>query len=465
MILFLASGHFCYGQVGAIKLINPSFEDFPQAQVVPRGWYDCGFSGESAPDTHPSGAFEVQNPPSDGETYLGMVVRDNDTWERVTQRLTGTIQEGQCYSFSLDLCRSSLYVSYSKQTGTQANYVTPAKIRIWGSSSRCQREELLAESPLVKNYDWEQYNFKLEPKQSHTYIVLEAFYKEATLFSYNGNILIDNASVIEPIPCEEEVLAIAAKVPEIEIMIPSGKSARTSDRSFKVEADVKNIDSKTKLNLNVRINGKSTNDFSFNPNNGVASVDVSKLRKGENEVIISINSPDGTISDKATIFYEPEPVIAAVTAPTRPQNNTPKAYEQPTIIRKEEIKIEGYSRKELKAGQAIRIEELSFNINDSTINQSAYGPLDGIYKFLMQNRDVVVEIGGHTNGVCDAVFCNQLSTARAKAVAMYLKEKGIPMRQVKYKGYGKTEQLYSNKSSAGRKKNQRVEIKILSLNG
>ena len=85
-----------FGQADAIQLINPSFEDYPRAERVPHGWRDCGFPGESAPDTHPSGAFDVVKYPSDGNTYLGMVVRDNDTWERVSQHLTAPIQAETC---------------------------------------------------------------------------------------------------------------------------------------------------------------------------------------------------------------------------------------------------------------------------------------------------------------------------------------------------------------------------------
>jgi len=34
-----------------------------------------------------------------------------------------------------------------------------------------------------------------------------------------------------------------------------------------------------------------------------------------------------------------------------------------------------------------------------------------------------------------------------------------------YKGYGKRKPIASNKTPVGRKKNQRVEIKVLSMNG
>jgi outer membrane protein OmpA-like peptidoglycan-associated protein len=74
-----------------------------------------------------------------------------------------------------------------------------------------------------------------------------------------------------------------------------------------------------------------------------------------------------------------------------------------------------------------------------------------------------VEIGGHTNGLCQTEFCNSLSEKRAKAVSEYLTSKGIPSGRLQYKGYGKTQPLADNSTQEGRKQNQRVELKIIKV--
>jgi outer membrane protein OmpA-like peptidoglycan-associated protein len=81
------------------------------------------------------------------------------------------------------------------------------------------------------------------------------------------------------------------------------------------------------------------------------------------------------------------------------------------------------------------------------------------------NKNVVIEVGGHTNNVPAAEYCDRLSTARAKSVAEYLYGKGIDQDRITYKGYGKNKPIASNDSVKGRKKNQRVEIKILRVEG
>jgi len=69
-----------------IPLNNPSFEDTPSIGITPKCWLDCGMPGETPPDIQPN-QFRVDKSPQHGNTYLGMVTRDSDTWEAVGQML------------------------------------------------------------------------------------------------------------------------------------------------------------------------------------------------------------------------------------------------------------------------------------------------------------------------------------------------------------------------------------------
>ena len=51
-------------------------------------------SNETPPDIHPGNYWSNTTPPSHGNTYLGMVVRDNETYEGIAQRLNGTLKPG-----------------------------------------------------------------------------------------------------------------------------------------------------------------------------------------------------------------------------------------------------------------------------------------------------------------------------------------------------------------------------------
>jgi outer membrane protein OmpA-like peptidoglycan-associated protein len=65
--------------------------------------------------------------------------------------------------------------------------------------------------------------------------------------------------------------------------------------------------------------------------------------------------------------------------------------------------------------------------------------------------------------VGDATYNYQLSQRRADAVANYLQTKyNIPPHKFYLVGIGKDQQVASDSTAAGRAKNRRVEIKLLS---
>lgn len=216
-----------------IKLQNPSFEDIPRRggdYYLPiKGWHDCGltlFDGETPPDIHPvpGSAWEVTKFPYDGLTFLGMVVRYNDTWESLSQALSSPISAGSCYSFTAFIARSDLYKSHTTRSDSVENFVRPAVFKIWGGNSFCQKSELLGESPAVTNTEWKQYKFLFQPKKSHKYITIEAFYKTPILEAYNGHILVDNLSDIVKVECPMFPNDLVAKVSDPPSKLPANPS-------------------------------------------------------------------------------------------------------------------------------------------------------------------------------------------------------------------------------------------------
>ena len=216
IFLFLTLQLCCSGLVQLIAqqtivLRNPSFEDLPRqggAFTAPiHGWHDCGlnnFPGETPPDIHPvpSKAWEVTTMAFDGQTFLGLVTRYNDTYESLSQQLTSSIQGNTCYKFSAALARSEKYMSPTKRRREEPeNFVRPVVLLIYGGDSYCDKAELLGESPAITHADWRMYSFTLQPQKSYKFITIEAFYKTPILEAYNGHILVDKLTDIVPIEC------------------------------------------------------------------------------------------------------------------------------------------------------------------------------------------------------------------------------------------------------------------------
>ncbi|MFK8005596.1 MAG: hypothetical protein AB8H03_04465, partial [Saprospiraceae bacterium] len=202
--LFLFFSIDTSAQLEEIILNNPSFEDFARPGKQPRGWYDCGdikFPLETPPDTHPAELtngnpiFGVTQKAFHGDTYLGLVYRETDTYESVSQKLMSKLLIGNIYSFTISLSTSDVYVSSirNREYQKEVNFTTPVFLRIWGGIGFCDKKELLAQSPLINNTEWKDFTFFLEPKSDDiSYILLEV----ASDDPVNGNLLIDNASTI-----------------------------------------------------------------------------------------------------------------------------------------------------------------------------------------------------------------------------------------------------------------------------
>lgn len=116
----------------------------------------------------------------------------------------------------------------------------------------------------------------------------------------------------------------------------------------------------------------------------------------------------------------------------------------------------------LQVGAVAQVNNIYFVADASFLQIPSYPELDKVVLFLARNNKLNVEIGGHTNGLCDDAYCQKLSTSRAKTCMDYLVSKGIAASRLSYKGYGKTQLL--KPEAPGNSLNQRVEIKILSVN-
>jgi len=359
-----------------IYLNNPSFEDIPAAGQTPTGWTNCGAPAETPPDVQP-GAFEVAKLPSHGNSYLGLVVRDNETWESVSQRLSRPLEANQCYEFSMDVCKSELYMSTSKATNLPANYATPARLLIWGGTGSCGKQELLYETSVITNTRWIAVVFRLHPKKgNYSHLMIEAYYKTPVLFPYNGNVMVDNASPIKQIPCNPE------QMPDM----------------------------------------------------------VEKKEKEKPAAPKKLTAKGGDTTK----------------APTATKPATPVAKPEPVVT---------YKGEKIKKGSIIRLDKVYFDADKYSIKSESETNLKEVQNFLANNPTVAVEIGGHTNNVPNEQFANNLSTNRAKAVADWLIAQGIGANRVLFKGYGKTRPIQPNTTPEGRQKNQRVEIKVLNING
>jgi len=429
-----------------VKVKNPSFEGVARQGSVTngypmfylKGWEDCGkykFRGETPPDVHPGNFWGktqndqskgkgITNPPSEGTTYIGMVARANNTYESISQELQAPLKEGQCYLFSIDMVRSTDYWSVARGHGDQEqNFDIPLVMRIFGSNSACYKDpsngdiELLAESGAVGNTKWQTNIFTISPSRDYKYITLEAFYQYPLNEAYLGHILVDNASDFVEIDCGDTDVVM----------------------EFFEEREEMNIRNEKKI--------KEKNEELIAANNKKRKKRTIRENQG--------NDADELVASTPTNRNGENSIISKPTIVTKPQQAVKKDPSQKIL--------KDLQKDKLVVGQKLRIKKLYFYPDTTQMKEGSNEVLEELAEFLKENKTVKIEIGGHTNGVPEHDYCDKLSTDRAKMIADHLLESGVDKENLHYKGYGKRKPVASNKSIAGRKLNQRVEITILQI--
>ncbi len=185
LLLLLLTACTLQAQDEIIKLQNASFEGKPQDATTPVGWHPCELL--TTPDILP-GIWGVTNEPSEGETFVGIITRPNNTFESIGQRLTAPLQPGECYSFTVDVAHSKAYLGYNRAI----------KLRVWGGTEKCDKDLLVGKTGFVEDEEWETISFEILPTAGNpiNYLIFEAFYTDEE-FSRKGNVLLDNISVIK----------------------------------------------------------------------------------------------------------------------------------------------------------------------------------------------------------------------------------------------------------------------------
>jgi hypothetical protein len=186
-----------------IYLCNLSFEGFPQEEVLPNCWESAATKENAQPDTQPSGQFEIYNQPFHGNTYLSMVTQSDGTVESIGQELSSPLLPKTCYLFGVYLARSVTYKAFSPITDEVVSFKNPVQLEIWGGHPDLRKRELLGKTEAIVNTNWLEYQFKIEPKHEWDYIELRANFLDDAEDNYFGNVLLDYASHLSPMGCQE----------------------------------------------------------------------------------------------------------------------------------------------------------------------------------------------------------------------------------------------------------------------
>jgi len=108
-------------------------------------------------------------------------------------------------------------------------------------------------------------------------------------------------------------------------------------------------------------------------------------------------------------------------------------------------------------------DRCKFSINQTELSDDCKLALDEFITHLKsQNKDVYIEIQGHTDSMGEPVVNRQIGLKRATSVYEYLATLGnIPLHRMNVISYGESQPLSDNSTLEGRQTNRRVVLVVL----
>lgn len=124
----------------------------------------------------------------------------------------------------------------------------------------------------------------------------------------------------------------------------------------------------------------------------------------------------------------------------------------------ESVDYEGVS---LKIGDQVPISDIMFE--SKTVNFIDTLAVHKLLTFLQTNPKTIVEISGHTDNIGNPKELYDLSEARVKAVKNWLTERGVAENRIQLIWYGGSKPIASNDTDASRRRNRRVEVRVVRI--
>jgi outer membrane protein OmpA-like peptidoglycan-associated protein len=108
-------------------------------------------------------------------------------------------------------------------------------------------------------------------------------------------------------------------------------------------------------------------------------------------------------------------------------------------------------------------DSMKFGVSKAALSPETQSRLDAFAeKLKTDNRNVYVEVQGHTDATGSKDFNYKLGEERAEAVRRYLNQHGVPLNRISTISYGPDAPAAPNNDRAGRQANRRVVLIVLS---
>ncbi|GAB3248808.1 hypothetical protein GCM10027347_05470 [Larkinella harenae] len=193
------------------------------------------------------------------------------------------------------------------------------------------------------------------------------------------------------------------------------------------------------------------------------------LQRFQNPVATQESTPTESAPQAATppATTRPEPTAAppVATAPVpAPTNPAPATAPPPAANPVPKPAAPAPASSDLSAltsGKTVTLNNVYFDQSSYMLRPESYTQLNQLVNLLKNRPEVKIEIAGHTDNVGDPRLNLALSENRARVITSYLITNGISESRLRHKGYGHTRPIAANDTEENKRKNRRVEVRLL----
>lgn len=133
------------------------------------------------------------------------------------------------------------------------------------------------------------------------------------------------------------------------------------------------------------------------------------------------------------------------------------------VIQNKDFNLQPIRVARIDENATITLNNIFFDFDKSVLKPESFPELDRLVALMTERTGMQVEIDGHTCDIGDEQYNLGLSERRAKAVQKYIISKGIESARVAVQFFGETKPAVENTNRETRRKNRRVEFKIVKL--
>lgn len=133
------------------------------------------------------------------------------------------------------------------------------------------------------------------------------------------------------------------------------------------------------------------------------------------------------------------------------------------VVTAKDFQLDPIGISALEENATLVLNNIFFDFDKATLKAASFPELNRIVSEMEKRPAMQIQIAGHADATGAEAYNLKLSERRAKAVVQYLIEKGIADNRISVVFFGEQHPVAPNATPDGRRKNRRVEFKIIKI--